>query len=366
MDFQYSEEQQALRSTLRRFLDRECDRQLRGGQEVHSRRDLWGRLSLEFGLPGVHVPEDLGGLGLTAEETVICVEELGRVFAPVPAGASLMAIEAIRRLGSERQHREQLRALASGQSVGVLAVTSAADVEPGGAVIEATVRDREARLNGELRHVQFGAFADVLVIPARVRGSDDVRLFLVDPGHPGVQVEEQAPLDLSRPIATICLEDVPAEELSGGEGTIAAVLDMMRLISAADLLGSAQAALDATVAYASQRVQFDRPIGAFQAVKHMCADMAVELDIARANVMYAALVASELSEFEVAAPLAKAAATDTALFCAESALQVHGGIGFTWDIDIHRHFRRAKSGALMMGGADENRALAADRAGLVF
>lgn len=171
--------------------------------------------------------------------------------------------------------------------------------------------------------------------------------------------------DITRPVAKVQLVRAPAEALTAGSPAgVERVVDVARVLLAAEMLGGAEACLERTVEYACNRRQFDRPIGSFQAVQHACADMVIEIDATRAAVMFAAMTAPDARELCIAAPLAKAQAADTFALCAASAIQIHGGIAFTWEHDLHLYFRRAKTTEALFGSSAQHRALLADRAGL--
>ena len=169
---------------------------------------------------------------------------------------------------------------------------------------------------------------------------------------------------MTRPVARVTLAQAPAEPLDGAPDQLERVLDTARVLLAAEMLGGAEACLLLSVDYSRSRRQLDRAIGMFQAVKHMCADMAIEIDATRVAVMFAAMSACDPAELAVAAPLVKAQAADTFTLCAGTATQVHGGIAFTWEHDLHLYFRRAKTTAALFGSSTEHRALLADRVGL--
>ena len=182
---------------------------------------------------------------------------------------------------------------------------------------------------------------------------------------PGVSVEQLPSFDATRPVARLRLDRATAEPLDAGPSDgVEQVLDTARVLLAAEMLGGAEACLAMAVEYACSRTQFARPIGSFQAVKHLCAEMMVEIDATRAAVMFAAMSATDPEELRIASPLVKAQAADTFTLCAGSAFQVHGGIAFTWEHDMHLYFRRAKTTEALFGGSVHHRSLLADRIGL--
>lgn len=352
MDFQYSTEQDDFRAALRGFL---CDRtpQLRSA-DGHDRR-LWRRLCTELELPGLHVPPEYGGAGASLVETAIACAELGRALAPVPFAANTFAIEAILLTGDEEQRKELLPGLLSGEQIAAFAVA--------GGDLAHTGADGGSLLTGECAPVLHGHVADLFVVPVSHDG--DVTAHVVRADAPGVLVERLPSFDLTRPVARLRLSRAPSEVLAAGApGDFDRVLDIARVLLAAEMLGGAEACLDMAVEYACSRKQFDRPIGSFQAVKHACAEMMIEIDATRAAVMFAAMSATNWDELHLAAPLAKAQAADTFVQCAGAAIQVHGGIAFTWEHNLHLYFRRATSTAALLGSSAQHRALLADRAGL--
>ena len=218
-------------------------------------------------------------------------------------------------------------------------------------------------LTGECSPVLHGSVADLFVVPAASDGA--VIPYVVAADVPGLAVERLPSFDSTRPVAKLQFAQAPAEALTAGTpDDFERVLDVSRILLAAEMLGGAEACLSLAVDYAKSRHQFDRPIGSFQAVKHACADMMIEIDATRAMVMFAAMSADDVTELKITGPLAKAQAADTFLLCAGSAIQIHGGIAFTWEHDLHLYFRRAQTAAAMFGSSAQHRELVADRAGL--
>ncbi|PJE21134.1 MAG: acyl-CoA dehydrogenase [Mycobacterium sp.] len=350
MDFDYSIEHDDFRAALRGFL-RDHGPDLRAADGHDS--GLWRRLCSELELPGLHIPAEYGGAGATLVETAIACTELGRTLAPVPFAANIFAMEAILRMGDEEQRKSLLPGLLSGERIAAFAGfgPQAADVVGDGL------------LTGECGPVLHGHVADLFVVPAGRDGG--LSLHVVRADGPGVCVERLPSFDLTRPVAALRLSHAPAEALAAGtSGDVDRVLDVARVLLAAEMLGGAEACLDMTVDYACRRTQFDRPIGSFQAVKHACAEMMIEIDATRAAVMYAAMSATTGDDLHLAAPLVKAQAADTFVQCAGTAIQVHGGIAFTWEHDLHLYFRRATTAAALFGSSAHHRALLADRAGI--
>lgn len=358
MDFRYSTEQDDFRAALRGFLQRSTP------EETPEEYDaaLWQRLCGDLELPGLHIPAEYGGAGATLVDTAIACTELGRALAPVPFAANAFAVEAILRLGDEEQRKELLTKLLSGAQIGAFAACGPGAAS--GATVVAEERDERTLLTGNCTPVLHGHVADLFVVPA-VASRGEITACVVWAGAPGLTVERLPSFDITRPVARLRLSQVPAEALRASRpGDLLPVVDLARVLLAAEMLGGAEACLELAVEYARQRAQFGRPIGSFQAVKHMCAEMLIEIDATRAAVMFAAMSATSGEELAIAAPLAKAQAADTFVQCAESAIQIHGGIAFTWAHPLHRYFRRAKSTEALFGSSAQHRALLADRAGL--
>ncbi|WAC93932.1 acyl-CoA dehydrogenase family protein [Mycobacterium sp. Aquia_213] len=362
MDFRYSTEQDDFCASLRGFL-REHGGGPRSTDAAHGTR-LWRRLCTELELPALHTPPEYGGIGATLVETAIAFSELGRTLAPVPFAATTFAIEAILRLGDDEQRKSLLPGLLSGEQIGALAASGHRVTDASAATVAAQRHGGAVVLTGECTAVLHGGIADLFVVPA-VGDDARVRLHVVAADSPGVTVVGLPSFDITRPVATLRLAQAPADALTAGSpDDVQRVLDVARVLLAAEMLGGAEACLERSVEYVCSRKQFDRPIGSFQAVKHACAEMLIEIDATRAAVMYAAMSAAGGDELRIAAPLVKAQASDTYVLCAGSAIQVHGGIAFTWEHDLHLYFRRAKSTAALFGSSARHRALLADRAGL--
>ena len=365
MDFRYSTEQDDFRASLRGFLRDHADgprmREAAAAGGHDSR--LWPRLCTEMELPALHTPSEYGGVGATLVETAIAFSELGRVLTPVPFAATTFAIEAILRLGDDEQRKSLLPGLLSGEQIGAFAATGHRLTDGPSATVRAQRHGGRVVLTGVCAPVLHGRFADVFVVPA----FDDtaVRLHVVTADAPGVTVVPLPSFDITRPVAKLQLMQAPADALTAGSPDDAErVLDVARMLLAAEMLGGAEACLELSVEYVRNRKQFDRPIGSFQAIKHACAEMLIEIDATRAAVMFAAMSAAGGDELQIAAPLVKAQAADTFVLCAGTAIQVHGGIAFTWEHNLHMYFRRAKTTEALFGGSARHRALLAERAGL--
>ncbi len=373
MDFAFNEEQEEFRSSLRRFLSERAPlEKVRQWVDSDLGYDeaVWGQLSEQLGLPSLHIPEEYGGAGYSLLEAAVAMEELGRALTPVPYFASAAASYAVLLLGTEQQKKELLPGIASGETVGTLALSEPGQ-RSGSVTARAHSKGSDVVLTGTKTAVMAGHRADLLVVAALREGAgspQDMGLFLVQGDAEGVTRTRVEALDLTRPMATVQLDGAVATPLGDGSGDLAAVgrlLDTGRAMLACEMVGGTEQCLQMSVEYAKDRLQFNRPIGSFQAIKHKCADMAVELDAARSAAYFAAFAAAESSdELAVAAPLAKAQAGDAFSFAASASIQIHGGIGFTWEHDAHLYFRRAQSDALLLGSSKENREALAVRAGL--
>jgi len=365
MDFRYSTEQLDFRNSLRGFL-RESAPPARV-REVASAggydEQLWRRLCRELELPALHLPAEHGGAGGSLAEAAIVFEELGRSLTPVPLATTVFAIEAVLRMGDEDQRRRLLPGLLIGEQIAAFAAAGPDLAGPSSATVRADRTDGATTLDGVCSPVLHGHVADLFVVPART--GDTTALHVVAVDAPGITVERLPSFDATRPVARVTLDQAPGEALgTASAGEIDRVLDTARVLLAAEMLGGAEACLAQAVEYAGSRTQFDRPIGSFQAVKHSCAEMMIEIDATRVAVMFAAMTADDPDELAITAPLVKAQAADTFVFCAGSAMQVHGGIAFTWEHDLHMYFRRAKTTEALFGSSTHHRALLADRAGL--
>lgn len=361
MDFRYSTEQDDLRASLNGFLRDAAPPAMVRDAAGHDPQ-LWKRMCNELELPGLHVPLEYGGAGGTLVESAVAFSELGRALTPVPLAATTFAVEAVFRTGDEEQRRRLLKGMLCGDQVGALAVAAHGDTDPATARVRAEWQGGTV-LTGVCGPVLHGSAADLFIVPAVADGV--VALHVVAADAPGVTLVDLPSFDVTRPVARLELAQAPAEALSAGAPEdIERVMDIARVLLAAEMLGGAEACLTMAVEYARTRKQFDRQIGSFQAVKHACAEMMIEIDATRTAVMYAAMSAADDAELRIVGPLVKAQAADTFALCAGSAIQVHGGIAFTWEHDLHLYFRRAKTTQALFGGSTHHRRLLADRAGL--
>ena len=370
MHLAFSEEQEALRAAARAFLaehaSSEAVRRAMAG-ELGYEPETWKRLSTELGWTGVAIPEAYGGAGLGMVELVALLEPMGEALLCAPFLSTVcLAAPVLLEAGSEGQRREHLGAIAEGRTLAALAWT-----EDGGRWdadgIEALAHRTGSgwRLSGRKRFVLDGHCADLLVVAARRAGTRDaegVSLFAVPADAPGVERRARATLDATRRLADVTLRDacLPADALLGEEGAGMAPLERgferACIAVAAEQTGGAQRCLDLAVGHARERVQFGRPIGSFQAIQHKCADMMVAVESARSAAWYAGCAAAEgHADLPEVASLAKAWCSEAYFRCAAEALQIHGGVGFTWEYDVHLHLKRARSMERFLGDPAEHR-----------
>jgi alkylation response protein AidB-like acyl-CoA dehydrogenase len=329
---------------------------VRDAVEQGARSEQPWKSATELGWAALNVPEACGGLGLSFEELGLVVEEHGRALAPGPLLATTTTFTPlVREAGSESQRQRFLTRVAAGECTGTVALEAA-----GGRV--SAVREGEGwRLEGRRGPVLDGGVADEVIVVADVDGGDGVGLFVVPRGQ--CRAETWTSLDATRPLASLALKDVavPAERVLGRPGAcaepLARALDEARVGLALEMVGACSTLLDACVAHARQRVQFDQPIGAFQAVQHKCADMFVQVEKARATCYFAMMtLAEDDPRRRLAASMAKAAAGDAQRLVAKEAIQIHGGTGFTWECDVHLYVRRLKTAEALLGNTPHHRA----------
>ncbi|SNX56717.1 hypothetical protein SAMN06272735_1170 [Streptomyces sp. TLI_55] len=343
-DLLYSEEEEALRSAVRDLLADHCDAPgVIARTESDAPHDLaaWKALTDGMGLAGLLVPEAQGGQGATHREVAVVLEELGRAVAPVPyLTSAVVATEALLELGDEALLAE----LAAGRRIGALAV--ALNIAAGGAY--KVVRHEGGALHGELTGVADAAVADVLLVPA-----DDGGLYAVDAAD--ATVTPQVSFDLTRPLATVTLEGAPGRLLGDAEPAVRRALRAGAGLLASEQLGAADWLLTETVRYLKERKQFNRPVGGFQALKHRLAQLWLEVVNLRAAARNAADALTTGTDADVAVAVAQAYAAPVAVHAAEEALQLHAGIGMTWEHPIHLYLKRAKADALAYGTAGVHR-----------
>ena len=367
MHFGFTDEQTQFRASVQRFL-----RERSSGTEVRRQmataqgydRAVWQQLANELGLTGLQVPESDGGQGFGFIELGIALEEMGRALLCAPFFAScVLATQALLNGATTAERRELLPALASGERVATLAwVEANGRWDIAGTALTASRTSADYVLDGTKKFVLDGHTADLVLVVARTPGTqaeEGLSLFAVEAPCAGLERRLLETLDTTRKQAELIFNHVPAR-LLGTLGEAAAplcrTLDHAAVALACEMVGGARALLDSAVAYAKLRMQFGRPIGSFQAIKHRCADLLLEVELATSAARYAAAaVAAEDPELPALASLAKAVASDCYMQTARECIQIHGGIGFTWDHDTQLWFKRAKSSEVMLGDACAHR-----------
>jgi alkylation response protein AidB-like acyl-CoA dehydrogenase len=363
MMFGVSAEQQELRDSVRRFVADRAPlprvRELMDSGELD--RDVWEQAGSQLGLQGIAIPEEYGGAGFSFAEQAIVLEELGAGLYGGPYLASaVLAATALLASGDEGARQDLLPGIAAGQTIATLAFTEDDGSWDPAAIRLAAVKHGDSWvLDGHKSFVLDGASADLILVVAVAEGG--LSLFAVDAAASGLTATALPALDQTRSLARLAF-DRAAAQLIGAPGDGAAILDRAL---AAEQLGGAQRALDMAVEYAKVRHQFGRPIGSFQAIKHRCADLLLEVESLRSAVAYAAAaVAEDSSEIPVVASLVKAYGSEVYFHVTAENIQIHGGIGFTWEHDAHLFFKRAKSSELFLGDGSYHRERLAQRIGL--
>jgi len=361
MDFGLSDDQLLLKQTVRRYLESECPTvRVRAIMESESGHDpaLWHGLA-DLGVPGLAIPTAHGGSGLELLELALAAEELGWACTPGPFLACAMAAVALVASGDADVQARWLPPLAAGRAIVTLALG-----EEGGVwdAARLTMRAHDGRLDGRKSLVPAAAVADAVLVAAQDDGGPG--LWLVEQGAPGLEVAPLRGTDMTRRLATVSFTETPGTKVAAGRRAIDRARDAALVLLAADAYGGAQRCLDMTVRYALSREQFGQPIGAFQGVKHQLADLATDLEPALSLWWYAAHAHDHIPErAERHAALAKAHLTDLYDRAARVATELHGGIGFTWEYDLHLWFRRAVFDRSFLGDAESHRLRAAQLAG---
>jgi alkylation response protein AidB-like acyl-CoA dehydrogenase len=367
MKFSFSDEQVEFRTALRRFLsDTSPSVEVRRLMETDIGYDanVWRQMSQDLGLTAIHIPESYGGQGFGVSELAIATEEMGRALLCAPYFAStVLAATAILKAGSEDQKQTLLPGIAAGEIIATLAFTEAHGRWEAEAVeMTATQANGAYVLNGTKSFVLDGHSADLLVVVARrpdSKGADGLSFFTVAGDAMGVERVLLKSADATRKLARLTFSNVEATLL--GEAGRAArslqdTLDIAAICLANEMVGGAERLFEDAIAYAKMRVQFGRPIASFQSLKHKAADMLMEVELAKSGAYYAAAAADEGdADVSALASLAKANAADTYMQTAIHAVQIHGGIGFTWENDTHLWYKRAKSSEVFLGGSDYHR-----------
>ena len=344
MNFQFSDEAEALRDQARKFLEAKSMRDKARAvmeSDVPTDAALWAEI-VELGWTALRIPEEYGGLGLSVLELCVLAEEVGRALSPVPFTSSvLMATEALLIGGTQAQKAKWLPKLADGSAIGAVAFGEGTAVAPGG---KSNLVVANGTVTGTKLPVQDGDVADFLI----VSGADG--LHIVDMTATGITRESVSTVDLVRKSVKVSFANTPAEPLDGGRLTLDTFLQSCAILLAFEGVGGADAAMEMAVSYAKERVAFGNKIGGYQAVKHRCADMYIKNQLARSHAYYGAwALLTGAPELPQAAAGARVAAIDAFQFAAEENVQLHGGIGFTWESDCQFFYRRARLLALTLG-----------------
>jgi acyl-CoA dehydrogenase len=356
MNFEFSDDQKLLKEQARGFLQsksssKDVRRILDGKEPFHP--ELWKGVA-EMGWLGASIPEEYGGLGLGYLELCVIAEELGRAVAPIPFSSTVyLFAEAVLAAGTEEQKQKYLPKVSAGEIIGALALS-----EGPGAVTPKTIHTSAAgaKLSGTKLPVTDGDVADFAVVAARTGSGNDegsISLFIVDMKSAGVKAETIDTVDPTRSHAKVTFDGAAAEPLGAtGQGwaILDRVFDRAAVLFAFEQVGGSQAALEMARDYAMGRYAFGRPIASFQAIKHKLADMYVATELARSNCYYGAwALSTDAPELAIAAATARVSATEAYHECSKENIQVHGGMGFTWEFDCHLHYRRSKVLSLVLG-----------------
>jgi alkylation response protein AidB-like acyl-CoA dehydrogenase len=371
VNFAFSEEQEELRNIVRQFLEAKSpETAVREQMDTERGYDpeVWSQMAEQLGLQSLIIPEEYGGQGFGYVELVVVLEEMGRSLVCVPYFSSVvLAANTLIHSGDDAAKSAILPGIASGETVATVAFT-----EPNGkwdeSGIEATATQSGDgwTLSGTKMFVLDGNVATLLLVAAKTGAGTSI--FAVDPTGSGVTRTNLSTMDQTRKQSKIDFDGAPATLIGtdgAGWSTLERVLDLAAVALAAEQVGGAQKVLETAVQYAKDRVQFGRPIGSFQAIKHKCADMLLEVESAKSAAYYAAWCASELNdELPSVASLAKAYCSEAYFHAAAENIQIHGGIGFTWEHPAHLYFKRAKSSELLFGDPTYHRELLAQRIGI--
>jgi alkylation response protein AidB-like acyl-CoA dehydrogenase len=353
LNFDFSDDQKYLRDEARKFLEAECTiadvRSVLDNDSVSHNAEVWQKI-VEMGWLGAAIPEEYGGLGLGMLELCVIAEELGRVLAPVPFSSSAYYFaEAIKLAGSEEQKTELLPKIAVGSFVGCLATT-----EGPGAISESSIgaQFKDGKLSGTKLPVTDGDIATHAVVLAKDGGTSCLVVVALD--QDGVSRKSLKTIEPTRSHAEITFNSADAQLLSGGVGNgmvaLDQILDRAAVLLAFEQIGGASRCLELATEYAKERHAFGRPIGGNQAIKHKLADMYVKNEVARSNAYYGAwALSTDAAELPEAAAAARVAASEAYWFASKENIQTHGGMGFTWEVDCHLFYRRAKLLAVQAG-----------------
>ena len=371
MNFAFTEEQDELRKTVKAFLDSKSpESAVREMMETEDGYDnaVWSQMADQMGLQGLHIPEEYGGSGYSFIELGIVLEEMGRSLLCAPFFSTVvLAANTLLQSGDDGAKKDYLPGIAAGETIATVAFTEPSGKwDESGITLEATPSGDGFTLTGTKSFVLDGHIANLIIVAART--GKGVSLFAIDGDAAGLTRTSLSTMDQTRKQAKLEFADTPGR-LIGTEGAgwdvLSTVLDLVAVGLAAEEVGGAQKVLDMAVEYAKVRVQFGRPIGSFQAIKHKCADMLLEVESAKSAAYYGMWCASEMNdELPSVASLAKAYCSEAYFHAAAENIQIHGGIGFTWEHPAHLYFKRAKSSELLFGDPTYHRELLAQRIGI--
>jgi len=371
MNFAFSDEQEELRKVVRQFLENKSpETAVREQMDTETGYDpaVWSQMAEQLGLQGLAIPEEFGGSGFGFIELVVIFEEMGRSLLCAPYFSTVaLATQALLHAGDDDAKAAHLPGIASGETIATVAFTEAnGKWDESGIEATATAAGDGWTISGEKMFVLDGHTADLIIVAAKTGAGTS--LFTVAGDASGLTREALPTMDQTRKQARLTFDGTPAQLLGtdgGGWATLERVLDLAVVALAAEQVGGAQFCLEMAVQYAKDRVQFGRPIGSFQAIKHKCADMLLEVESAKSAAYYAGWCASELNdELPSVASLAKAYCSEAYFHATAENIQIHGGIGFTWEHPAHLYFKRAKSSELLFGDPTYHRELLAQRIGL--
>jgi alkylation response protein AidB-like acyl-CoA dehydrogenase len=375
VNFAFSEEQEELRTVMRHFLDdKSPETEVRRLMDSPDGYDpaVWKQMAEQLGLHGLIIPEEFGGSGYTYVELIVVLEEMGRSLLCAPFFSTVaLAANLLLASGDDAAKKDYLPGIADGSTIATVALAEASGRwDEQGVTLVATPTtsglDGSWTLSGEKLYVLDGHVSSLVLVAARTAAG--VSVFAVDSDAAGYEATPLATMDQTRKQARLTFAGTPARLVGvdgGGWSAISKMLDLAAVALAAEQVGGAQKVLDMAVEYAKVRVQFGRPIGSFQAIKHKCADMLLEVESAKSAAYYAGWAAAENNdELPVVASLAKSYCSEAYFHCAAENIQVHGGIGFTWEHPAHLYFKRAKSSELLFGDPTYHRELLAQRIGI--
>jgi len=371
MNFAFTEEQEELRSTIRAFMEaKSSEEAVREQMETDQGYDseVWTQMAEQMGLQGLAIPEEYGGSGFSFIELGIVLEEMGRALLCAPFFSSVvLGANTLLQSGDDAAKAEHLPKIAMGETIATVAMTEEnGRWDEDGIEMQASGSGSDVTLSGTKSFVIDGHIANLFIVAAKSPAGTS--LYLVDGDASGITRTQLSTMDQTRKQAKVEFDNTPATLLgTEGEGwnVLSSVLDLVAVGLAAEQVGGAQMVLEQAVEYAKVRVQFGRPIGSFQAIKHKCADMLLEVESAKSAAYYGLWCAAEMNdELPSTASLAKAYCSEAYFHAAGENIQIHGGIGFTWEHPAHLYFKRAKSSELLFGDPTYHREQLAQRIGI--